>query len=51
MRNVSFVVYKNFDGIVQLFLEAALQRCSEEKLFRKYTANLQENPHAQVLFQ
>ena len=28
--------------------EAALQRCSWEKLFRKYAANLQENTHAEV---
>ena len=28
--------------------EAALQRCSWEKLFRKYAANLQENTHVEV---
>ena len=31
--------------------EAALQRCSYKKLFWKYAANLQENAHAEVLFQ
>ena len=28
--------------------EAATQRCSQEKIFWKYAANLQENPHAEV---
>ena len=27
---------------------AVLHRCSYEEVFRKYTANLQENTHAQV---
>ena len=31
--------------------EVALQRCSEETLFWKYTANLQENIHVEVQFQ
>ena len=31
--------------------EAATQRCSQEKIFRKYAANLQENPHAEVWFE
>ena len=31
-----------------LTTEAPLQRCSEEKVFHKYTANLQENTHAEV---
>ena len=31
--------------------EAALQRCSQEKVFWKYSANLQENTHAEVRFQ
>ena len=31
--------------------EAAIQRCSEEQVFWKYTANLQENTHAEVWFQ
>ena len=30
---------------------AALQRCSLEKMFYKYAANLQENTHAEVRFQ
>ena len=28
--------------------EAALQSCSQEKVFIKYTTNLQENVHAEV---
>ena len=31
--------------------EVALQRCSQEKMFRKNAANLQENTHAEVWFQ
>ena len=31
--------------------EAAIHRCSYEKVFRKYAANLQENTHAEVGFQ
>ena len=31
--------------------EAAIQRCSVEKVFWKYAANLQENNHAEVRFQ
>ena len=31
--------------------EAATQRCSLEKLFEKYAANLQENTHNEVRFQ
>ena len=31
--------------------EAALQRCSHEKMFGKYAANLQDNIHADVWFQ
>ena len=30
--------------------EAAIQRCSWEKVFWKYAANLQENTHAEVRF-
>ena len=30
--------------------EAAIQSCSEEKMFWKYAANLQENTHAEVQF-
>ena len=32
------------------FTEAAVQRCSYEKVFWKYTANLQDNTHAKVWF-
>ena len=31
--------------------EAAVQRCSEEKVLWKHAANLQENTHAEVWFQ
>ena len=31
--------------------ETALQDCSQEKVFWKYAANLQENTHAEVWFQ
>ena len=30
--------------------EVAVQRCSQEKVFWKYAANLQENTHAEVWF-
>ena len=32
------------------FTEAAIQRCSQEKLFWKYAANLQKNTHVEVWF-
>ena len=32
----------------ELFAEAALQSCFQEKVFWKYAANLQENTHAEV---
>ena len=35
----------------ELTSKAAVQRCSEEKVFWKYAANLQENTHAEVSFQ
>ena len=31
--------------------EAAIWRCSWEKVFWKYSASLEENTHAEVLFQ
>ena len=31
-----------------LFAEAALQWCSHERVFWKYTADIQENTHAEV---
>ena len=31
--------------------EAALYRCSYKKMFWEYAAHLQENTHAEVLFQ
>ena len=30
---------------------AAVQRCSQENVFWKYVANLEENTHAEVWFQ
>ena len=42
--DLSFVVWRQCSG-------AAVQRCSYEKVFRKYAANLQENSHAKVWFQ
>ena len=41
----------NYYPILDIFTEAAIQRCSEEKVFWKYAANLQENTHAKVWFQ
>ena len=32
-------------------LKKVFKRCSQEKVFRKYTGNLQENTHAEVRFQ
>ena len=32
----------------QEFSGAAIQRCSNKKVFWKYTTNLQENTHAEV---
>ena len=37
--------------IEKQYAEAAIQRCSQEKVFWKYVANLQENTHAKVQFQ
>ena len=34
-----------------LFSEAVVQRCFEEKVFWNYAANLQENTYAKVQFQ
>ena len=38
-------------SLILHFLEAAIQRCSQEKVFWKYAANLLENTHAEVWFQ
>ena len=38
-------------GIVTNITEAANQRCSKEKVFWKYAANLLESTHANVWFQ
>ena len=46
--------YKSFSEkklLCILSAEAALQRCSEEKVFWKDAANLQENTHDEVWFQ
>ena len=34
-----------------IFAEAGVRRCSYEKAFWKFAANLQENTHAEVRFQ
>ena len=36
--------------LIQKASEAAVRGCSEEKVFWKYAANLQENTHAEVRF-
>ena len=40
-----------FEKLLVDYSEAAVQRCSSEKVFWKYAANLQENTHAKVWFQ
>ena len=35
-------------SFLTIFTEAALLRCSEEKMFGKCAVNLQENTHAEV---
>ena len=37
--------------VSKVLTEAALQRCSKEKVLWKYSANLPENTHAEVRFQ
>ena len=37
--------------IKAIFIKAALQSCSFEKVFWKYAVNLQENNHAEVWLQ
>ena len=37
--------------LLLLSSEAAIKRCSYEKVFWKYAANLQENTHAEVWLQ
>ena len=37
--------------VFEYIIEAAPQRCSEEKLFRKYAEDLQENTHAEAPLQ
>ena len=46
-ENLNAVTGRN----MQEELEAATQRCSWEKVFWEYAANLQENTHAEVQFQ
>ena len=41
----------NLLNLILVVSEAALQRCSWEKVFWKYVANLQENTHVEVWFQ
>ena len=44
-------VFQIIDIVLPTEPEAATQRCSWEKVFWKYAANLQENTHAEVRFQ
>ena len=37
------------NSLIQRTTEAALRRCSQEKVFWKYAANLQENTYAEYL--
>ena len=37
--------------LFKIMIETVLQRCSYEKVFWKYAADLQENNHAEVWFQ
>ena len=39
-----------FEIAMKDYPEAAVQRCSSEKVFWKYAANLQENTRAEVHF-
>ena len=41
--------YKQFEW--KELSKAAIQRCSYEKVFWKYAANLQDNTHAEIWFQ
>ena len=55
-KNSKICSFTNFtatdsSSIVLLDSQAAVQRCSQEKVFWKYAANLQENTHAEVRFQ
>ena len=42
VKNIEFIYLK------KKWIEATLQRCSQEKLLWKYAANLQENTHAET---
>ena len=46
-----FIKYLWLELLGDILKPLAVQRCSEEKLFWKYAANLQENTHAEVWFQ
>ena len=49
--NLSRVFLENYHTYQSKATEGATQRCSWEKVFWKYAANLQENTHAEVQFQ
>ena len=50
--DVSIIDFKELNtSWVGSHSEAALQRCSYKKVFRKYAVNVQENTHANVWFQ
>ena len=41
--------HERFKGLITSFIsEAAIQRCSYKKVFRKYAANLQKNIHVEL---
>ena len=50
-KHKSGKVAENAFTFLQTILDAGLERCSWEKVFWKYAANLQENTHAEVWFQ
>ena len=48
---IELLNFENAKTEMKLKTETAIQRCSWEKVFWKYAANLQENTHAEVRFQ
>ena len=51
LLNWSVKLYFMYYSRVVIISEAAAQMCSQEKVFWKYAANLQENTHAEVWYQ
>ena len=50
-RYLSKLVDKPTQFIMVILSEAAVQKCSSEKVFWKYAANLQESTYVKVWFQ